>query len=120
MVSDTRGPRIRDIVAAVHKGLHDRDAAAVTAHYAPDAMIFDLAPPLSHRWTWRVSPPGSASGRGLSRAGGELRATVSGDLAVWHGCYTHSATTLGGERRAWWERATLVFSQKQRRLEDRP
>lgn len=112
MVSDTDASTVRDIVAAVHKGLHDRDAGAVTAHYAADAVIFDLAPPLSHpvdvaglsAWIGTWQGPIACEAK-------ELGTAVSGDLAVWHGYFHTRATTLSGERRAWWERATLVFSR---------
>jgi ketosteroid isomerase-like protein len=101
---------IRGIVAALHKGLHDRDAAAITAHYEPDAAIFDLAPPLSHT----VDRAGLAAWLGtwqgpVEREAKELGLTTSGDLAVWHGYFHTSATTPGGENAAWWERATIVF-----------
>lgn len=112
MASDTDTSTVRDIVAAIHKGLHERDANAVTAHYAPDAVILDLAPPLSHP----VNPAGLSAWIGtwqgpIACGSRELGIMVSGDLAVWHGYLHTRATTLGGERRAWWERATLVFSR---------
>jgi len=101
---------IRGIVAAALKGLHDRDAAAITALYAPDALIFDLAPPLSHR----IDPAGLAAWLGtwqgsVEREAKELGLAASGDLAVWYGFFHTSATTSGGENAAWWERATIVF-----------
>jgi ketosteroid isomerase-like protein len=101
---------IRAAIDAVLVAFAARDASAVVASYAPDAIIFDLAPPLSRRpleaeiaaWidTWRGP---------LVRTVRELGLDVSGDLAVWHGFVHTAATTLGGEDAAWWERATLVF-----------
>ena len=45
--SDNEG--IRAVLETVNKALHDKDAGAVVAQFDPSAIIFDLAPPLSHR-----------------------------------------------------------------------
>src|SRR5260370_13782669 len=37
------------LVETVHKAHHNKDAAAIVAPYAQDAVVCDLAPPLSHR-----------------------------------------------------------------------
>jgi ketosteroid isomerase-like protein len=110
MASHSDTESVRDTVAAMHKGLHDRDAAAVTALYAPDAVIFDLAPPLSHKVDQAELAAWLGTWKGpVMREAKELGTSVSGDLAVWHGYFHTTATTRGGEEAAWWERATLVF-----------
>jgi len=110
MTSTADADAIRNAIDAVLDAFAARDANAVVAGYAPDATVFDLAPPLSRRpdvaevaaWidTWRGP---------LVRTVKELGLDVSGDLAVWHGFLHTAATTLDGEAAAWWERATLVF-----------
>ena len=100
MNASTDHAAIRGIVAAALKGLHDRDAAAITALYAPDAVF--ISPPLSHkvdpaarRWLGTWQGP-------VEREAKELGLAASGDLAVWYGFFHTSATTSGGENAAWW------------------
>ena len=45
---------IRAIIAAIETGYYAKDAAAIARHYAPEAIIADLAPPL-HRHGFDVS-----------------------------------------------------------------
>src|SRR3712207_5526379 len=40
---------IREIIESYRRALHAKDADALTAHYAPDVLSYDLAPPLSTR-----------------------------------------------------------------------
>ncbi len=40
---------IRALVESIHTAHHNKDAAAIVAPYAQDAVVCDLAPPLSHR-----------------------------------------------------------------------
>ena len=40
---------IRGIIEGIDKALHDRDAEGVVAGFAADALLFDLAPPLSRK-----------------------------------------------------------------------
>jgi ketosteroid isomerase-like protein len=113
MTAESDKTAIRDVIAAVHKGLHNRDAGAVTALYAPDAVIFDLAPPLSHAVDRAGLAAWLATWKGpVEQKAKELGVTVSGDLAVWHGYFHTTAVTSGGEPAAWWERATLVFRRE--------
>src|SRR5260370_1081945 len=39
---------IRALIATVQRAHHNKDAAAIVAPYAPDAVVFNLAPPLAH------------------------------------------------------------------------
>jgi ketosteroid isomerase-like protein len=108
--TDTDKTAIRAVVTAIHKALRDRDAAAVIAHYVSDAVLFDLAPPLSHT----VDRSGLVAWLGtwkgpVEREARELGISVSPELAVWHGYFRTRATSTGGESATWWERATLVF-----------
>ena len=40
--------KIRDILEARHRAHHTKDATAIAAPYATEAVIFNLAPPLVH------------------------------------------------------------------------
>jgi ketosteroid isomerase-like protein len=113
MTTDADKTAIRAVVTAIHKALRDRDAAAVIAHYVSDAVVFDLAPPLSHTVdraglvAWLSTRKGP-----VERKARELGITVGGDLALWHGYFRTSATTTGGDSAVWWERATLAFRRE--------
>jgi len=89
---------IRAIVESVHQAHHNKDAAALVAPYAQDAVIFNLAPPLSHRgmdlqekqaWLDTWEGPVDCESR-------EIDITVSGDFAFCHGFYRLSGTPMRG------------------------
>jgi ketosteroid isomerase-like protein len=105
---------IRGIIEGIDKALHDRDAEAVVAGFAADALLFDLAPPLSRKikvedvaaWlnTWEGP---------VTRETRDLEITVNGELAFAHGYFrTNAITKDGGERAEWWSRATLCFTRR--------
>lgn len=111
MTTDTEKAAIEAVLEAVRRGHHDKDAAAVGARFSPDAVIFDLAPPLGHRldvaglaaWfdTWEGP---------VKQKWRDLAVTVSGDLAVCHGFQQMRATTRsGGEQAEWWQRTTVCL-----------
>jgi ketosteroid isomerase-like protein len=88
---------IRALIASVHKAHHNKDAAAIVAPYAQDAVVFNLAPPLAHRgmeleekkaWldTWEGPIDCESS---------DFSVTVSGHFAFCHGFYR-----LGGTPKA--------------------
>jgi len=49
MQTTTDQSEINALFRKLEKGHADRDADAIMAYYAPDAVIFDLAPPLGRR-----------------------------------------------------------------------
>ena len=102
---------IRALVEAIHKAHHGKNAAAIVAPYARDAIIFDLAPPLAHRgfdrqeleaWLDTWEGPLDIEARDFS-------VTVSGDLAFCHGLYRLSGTKVGGGPAIVWMRATVCL-----------
>lgn len=110
MTATADADAIRNAIDTVLRAFAARDANAVFAGYASDAVIFDLAPPLSRRPDVAEIADWIATWQGpLVRTTRELGLDVSGDLAVWHGFLHTAATTREGEPAAWWERATLVF-----------
>ena len=102
---------ISALLDTVVKAVHDKDAGAVVAQFDPDAVIFDLAPPLSHRvdqqgWQdWFNTWEGP-----VERKSQDLNFTVMGDLAVVHGLYHESAISRdGGQPAEWWMRTTVAL-----------
>ena len=105
---------IRALIEIVRKAHHSKDAAAVAAQYAPDAAVFKLAPPLSHRgmdlqelqaWLDTWEGPVDQESR-------DLTITVSGDLAFCHG-FLHLGGTKNGVRQpiSFWMRATVCLNR---------
>lgn len=106
--------QIRDLaergVAAIRAG----DAAAVIRAYTPDAVTFDLAPPLVHDsaavhdeaalQAW-LDSHGGAVGVEI----GELTVVVDGDLAFSHGLQRMYSNTDGGQQFELWHRATTCY-----------
>jgi ketosteroid isomerase-like protein len=99
---------VRDVLSALQKGMHARDAAAVTALHEPNAAIYDLAPPLGDR------PDEAALAQWLASWGGpvseewaDLEIEVSGDLALCFGYVHVSVPTKSGEEASWWTRRTM-------------
>jgi PhnB protein len=105
---------IRNLIADLSKALHEKDAKRVLSHYAPDSVIFDLAPPLKHdgsgpssekelkEWfaTWQ-GPIGHETR--------DVSITANGDLAYCHGFIRISGTKVGGERSEVWARQTTCL-----------
>jgi ketosteroid isomerase-like protein len=102
---------IRAVIETRRRALHDRDAAAFLATYAPGAEIYDLAPPLAHGLdpdgvaAWLASWDGPV---GNETAGVTL--TLSGPFAVAHGLERLTGSQ-GGEPRDIWLRFTLVLER---------
>jgi len=103
---------IRALIASVHKAHHTKDAAALMAPYAQDAVIFNLAPPLSHRGmnleeeqAWLDTWEGS-----IDCESRDLSIAVSGDFASCHGFYRLSGTPkAAGRPVSFWMRATVCL-----------
>src|ERR1051325_6280170 len=77
------------LIESINQAHHAKDAAAIVAPYTPDAAVFDLSPPLSHRgvdlsqkqgWLDTWDGPIDRESRNFSIA-------VTGDFAFCHGYY---------------------------------
>lgn len=103
------------VIDALLKANHDKDAAAFAAPFAPDAAVFNLAPPLVHHgidlrekqaWLDSWATPVDIESR-------HLNVTVSGDLAICHGFLHLSGTKKGPEGQvSFWMRETLCLERK--------
>ncbi|MEI5680312.1 MULTISPECIES: YybH family protein [unclassified Mesorhizobium] len=113
MSINTDRKEIRAVMDAIRQAHHDKNAARVIAQYEPEALIFDLAPPLDHRpdidglsaWfdTWQGPVEIEAH---------DFEITIDGDIAFCHGFYRTSATTKqGGELAVFWSRATVCLKR---------
>jgi ketosteroid isomerase-like protein len=105
---------IRTLIESIHKAHHSKDAVAIAAPYSHDAIIFDLAPPLSHRgvdpkvkkaWLDTWEGPVDYDAR-------DLDVTVTGDSAWGYGYYRLSGTPrAAGRPVSFWMRATVCLSR---------
>jgi ketosteroid isomerase-like protein len=108
---------IRAIIAAIEAAYHAKDAAAIARHYAPGAVIADLAPPLRRRGldvsatqAWLDGWDGP-----VELTTHELELHVDGNLALCHGLLHTRARTRSGEQEAeqeaWWSRITVALAR---------
>jgi ketosteroid isomerase-like protein len=106
-----------DILALIEGMLranHDKDVAAFAAPFAPDAAVFNLAPPLVHHginleekqaWYDSWATPVDLESR-------ELKVSISGDLAFCHGSLRLRGTKKGAESEVgFWIRETLCLER---------
>jgi len=102
---------IRLVIEAIAKAHHDKDAAAIAAPYAPDAVLYDLAPPLRHlgqdldgvqAWldTWEGPIENEAR---------DFNFTIVGALALGHGYFRLAGLKKGEGPIGFWMRATMVL-----------
>lgn len=107
--------KIREMLESLHRGHQTKDATAITAPYAPDAEVFNLAPPLTHHgrdrqetqaWLDTWATPIEISAR-------DLEITVTGDFAFAHGFLHMHGTKKGAEHAVdFWMRETLCFERR--------
>jgi ketosteroid isomerase-like protein len=100
---------VKAVLDALSQGLRNRDAQAVARLFAPDAQIFDLAPPLAHSLDAHGLADWLAGWDGpVDQSVSGLEVQVSGDLALCHGL-VRVQTIRGGEDVSWWMRATYAL-----------
>lgn len=107
--------KIRELLESMHRAHHNKDANGITAPYADDAAIFNLAPPLSHHgrdrsetqaWLDTWATPIEISAR-------DLEVTVTGDFACAHGFLHMYGTKKGAERAIdFWMRETVCLERR--------
>jgi ketosteroid isomerase-like protein len=103
---------VHGVLESLQRAMHARDAAAVVALYAPDAMLYDLAPPLGDRPDEAALAMWLASWDGpVTESWRDLKVRVSGDLALCHGYVRVSTRTKEHEDAAWWMRRTLGLTR---------
>ncbi len=105
---------ILDLVSTLSKANHNKDAALFGAQFAPNAAIFNLAPPLVHHgvdleekqaWFDSWATPVKIEPR-------DFQVQVSGDFAFCHGFLHLSGTKKGAESTvSFWMRETLCLER---------
>jgi PhnB protein len=105
---------ILDLVGSMLNANHNKNAAAFAAPFAPDAAVFNLAPPLAHHgidleekraWYDSWATPVDLESR-------DLKVTVSGGLAFCHGFLRMTGTKKGAEGPvSFWMRETLCIER---------
>jgi ketosteroid isomerase-like protein len=100
---------IRAVIETRRRALRDRDPAAFLVTYAPDALIFDLAPPLAHGLDAQGVAAWMASWDGpIGSETHDLRVEAAGPLALVT-CLERLHGLQGGEARDIWMRLTLCL-----------
>jgi uncharacterized protein (TIGR02246 family) len=103
--------QIRQLIDTWVEALHAKDVDRIMSVYAPDVLVFDLAPPLQHagaethrrnfaEWFKGFSGPIGSDIR-------ELSITVGDDVAFCHCLNRVSGTPTGGEAFGLWVRVTV-------------
>jgi ketosteroid isomerase-like protein len=104
--------RIREILEAHNRAIHDRDAEGVFSHFGRDAVAFDLAPPLRfvgeqvtdresiRKWFATWDGP-------IDRTLHDLEIKVGGDVAFAHALERIRGQKTGGEKSDVWVRSTF-------------
>ena len=101
---------ILGLIETIHQAHYRKDGAAIAAGYTPDAVVFDLAPPLSHRGVnaeekqaWLDTWEGP-----VERESRDFSITISGNTAFGQGFYRLGGNKKGvSEPISFWMRATL-------------
>lgn len=106
---------IMAIIENLRKAHHDKNAPAFAAQFAPDAAIFNLAPPLIHRgvdlqekeaWFDTWDGPIEIEPR-------DFNITISGDTAFAYGYLRLSGNKKGVDQPiSFWMRETLCLERK--------
>ena len=103
------------VLETMRRANHDKNAGLFAAQFAPEAVIYNLAPPLVHHgvnvrekqaWLDSWSTPVDIESR-------HLQVTVAGDFAFCHGYLRLSGTKKGAEGAVnFWMRETLCLERK--------
>jgi len=107
---------IRKLIDDQAKAIHAKDAKAALSLYAPDSVIFDLAPPLQHKNTGAASEhelnEWFSTWRGpIAYQTRDFSITAAGDLAFAHGFVRITGTKIDGEHNDLWIRQTVCLAK---------
>jgi ketosteroid isomerase-like protein len=91
---------IRRLMVEQEAGMKAHDAERLVARYAPDAVVFDLAPPLAYRAPELLDPDGvrnwfAGFERSVDYEIRDLTVTAGEDVAFCHSLHRLSATPRG-------------------------
>jgi uncharacterized protein (TIGR02246 family) len=103
--------QIRQLMDRWAEALRAKDVDGVMSHYAPDILVFDLAPPLqyrgarAHRKNWEAWFPTFRGPVGYEIH--DLSIATSDDVAFCHSFNRITGTRTDNERTDVWVRATF-------------
>ncbi|MGD0425592.1 MAG: nuclear transport factor 2 family protein [Candidatus Acidiferrales bacterium] len=103
------------LIDFINNAHHDKDAVAIIAPYAHNAVVCDLSPPLVHqgmdlqvKQAWLDTWDGP-----IERESRDFKFTVSGDVAFGHGYYRLGGNPkAAGRQISFWMRATLCLHRE--------
>jgi ketosteroid isomerase-like protein len=107
--------QIRELIAEQVTAMRTADAEALVARFAPEAVVFDLAPPLRHTGAEVTDPAGlrawfAGFGDKVDFEVRDLDVTVGADIAFCHSLNRMGATPQGSpEGFELWFRSTVCF-----------
>ncbi len=103
--------QIRELIEGRVRAVREKDVEAVLSPYAPDAVMFNLAPPLQTKGADAEAVRKWFSGyRGaISYEVRDLSIATGVDVAFCHYLYRSSGTGTDGSEIDMWVRATLCF-----------
>jgi uncharacterized protein (TIGR02246 family) len=112
MSSTTDRAEIEALFKKLARAHADHDADAIVEVYAPDAVIFDLAPPLGRRGMNRDNVAAWLAGWDgpIQTDSRDARLTVDGDLAFLS-ALNRMRGRQGGEDQDLWYRATMCLQK---------
>ena len=103
------------LLEARHQAHHAKDGAVIAATYASNAVVFSLAPPLTHHgvdpdekqaWLDSWATPVDLESR-------DFKLTIGGDIAYGHGFLRLSGTKKGAEGQvSFWMRSTVCLQRQ--------
>lgn len=107
---------IRRLLDERGRAVAAKDVEAVAAQYAPDVVMYNLAPPLQRTGVDRRGIEAWFSGyRGpIGYEVRDLTIASGGDVAYCHYLYHITGTLTGGAEVDMWVRATLCFGRDER------
>lgn len=107
--------KIREMLQGIYQAHREKEAGAITAPYAEDAAVFNLAPPLAHpgrdreetqAWLDTWATPIEIDSR-------DIEITISGDFAFAHGFLHMRGTKKGAQQPVdFWMRETLCLERR--------
>lgn len=112
-MATTNEAQIRQVIALWTKALRAKDIDGLMSQYAPDMLLFDLAPPLAYRGAdayrknWEEWLPTFQGPVGYEIR--DLSITAGDDVAFSHSLNRISGKRTNGEETDVWVRATFGF-----------
>jgi ketosteroid isomerase-like protein len=105
--------RIHMLIEGRLKAIREKDVDAVLSEYAPDVVMFNLAPPLQTKGADRAAIEGWFSGyqSAIDCEIRDLKIAACGDVAFCHYLYRITGTLMSGKEVDMWVRATLCFRE---------